>query len=629
MRPLVPGLAALLLALPLAGVAQAAVPARPSPLSAPVASALVAAAAPTDVQAQDVATVTVSGRGFGHGRGMGQYGALGYAVDRGWSAASILAHFYGGTSADRVPDLPIGVELLSLRGRTVAFTAPGLAVDGVATGTAAVLVERSAAGTLRVRTGPGCAGPWAEAGTRPAGATLTSTAGVVGVCESSLVRGYRGNVRLAEASSRMVVVNQLPVEQYLRGVVPRESSASWASLGGGRGAQALQAQSVAARSYALSGTYSSYATTCDTTACQVYRGTWTRSLSSGTTTSLEDPRTDAAVQASAGLVRRTPGGAVARTEFSSSTGGWSAGGQFPAVQDLGDATTANPNRAWSLSMTMTDVASRLGTGPVDDLVVSRRNGLGADGGRVLEVTVVSGSTRTTLTGNQVRTRLGLKSDWFSFSGFTSTRTAQAVVQALYRDLLGRAPSSAELSTRTAEITSGRTTTSVALEVARSAERAQSVVVGVYQQALGRTPVGGEIQGWMAQFQSHGSIPVLQASILASEEAWVRSGRDPRAWVDRMYRTTLGRGASATEQTYWADRLGERGRYGVALGIAGSLEAAQRRLTTYYGQLLGRAPDPGAQVHVPKLLGSNPGDLTVPSTLVSSPEYLARARARFP
>lgn len=631
MRSVARALLALAVSLPLLGAVPAeAAPSRPVPTSPVPASAVPASAVPAGAvpAAAAAASITVKGRGYGHGRGMGQFGALGYAVDHGWSSAQILDHFYGGTRADQVGNINIGVELLGQRNRSVVLTGPGLALDGTAAGSAAVLVERSSAGVLRVRTGPGCAGPWSAGTTRPAGLTVTSSDGAVGICQSGLVRGYRGNLRFVEASNGMSVVNQLSVEQYLRGVVPREASASWAGLGSGRGAQALRAQAVAARSYALSATYASYATTCDTTSCQVYNGAWTRSQSTGAVTSLEDSRTDAAVSATAGLVRRTSSGAVARTEFSSSTGGWSAGGAFPAVQDEGDDTTYNPNRTWSTSFTLTDVAARLGTGPISDIVVSRRNGLGADGGRVLEVVVLSGSTRSTFSGATVRSRLGLKSDWFAFSGFVPAATAEALVQALWRDLLGRAPTQAELDQRVAEIRAGRPTGEVALDVARSKERAQSVVVGVYQQTLGRTPREAEIQGWIAMFSSQGSIPVLQSSILASDEAWIRSGRDPRAWVDRMYRATLGRGASASEQTYWAELLPSRGRYGVALGIAGSLEAAQRRLTGYYELFLGRRPDPGAQVHVPRLLGSGNGDLAVPAAIVASPEYLSRAVRRF-
>ncbi|MEO2155589.1 MAG: LysM peptidoglycan-binding domain-containing protein, partial [Acidimicrobiales bacterium] len=61
----------------------------------------------------DYGPVVVDGRGWGHGRGMGQYGALGYAIDEGWGRDQILDHYYGGTTPMVVPDVEIGVRLLS------------------------------------------------------------------------------------------------------------------------------------------------------------------------------------------------------------------------------------------------------------------------------------------------------------------------------------------------------------------------------------------------------------------------------------------------------------------------------------------------------------------------------------
>ena len=48
-------------------------------------------------------------------------------------------------------------------------------------------------------------------------------------------------------------VNLVRSEEMLRGIVPRESPASWGDLAGGAGMNSLRAQAVAARSYALSG----------------------------------------------------------------------------------------------------------------------------------------------------------------------------------------------------------------------------------------------------------------------------------------------------------------------------------------------------------------------------------------
>src|SRR5712692_5393743 len=63
------------------------------------------------------ASVSITGHGFGHGRGMGQYGALGYAVDQRWTYHQILDHYYGGTVPGHVgPTTPITVDMTSRDG---------------------------------------------------------------------------------------------------------------------------------------------------------------------------------------------------------------------------------------------------------------------------------------------------------------------------------------------------------------------------------------------------------------------------------------------------------------------------------------------------------------------------------
>jgi hypothetical protein len=76
---------------------------------------------------------------------------------------------------------------------------------------------------------------------------------------------YRGVLRFLYGDGALRTVNVVNLEQYLRGVVPRESPASWP-------AAALEAQAVAARSYSLAENRNWYAKTCDTTSCQVYGG---------------------------------------------------------------------------------------------------------------------------------------------------------------------------------------------------------------------------------------------------------------------------------------------------------------------------------------------------------------------
>jgi SpoIID/LytB domain protein len=193
------------------------------------------------------------------------------------------------------------------------------------------------------------------------------------------------------------------MEDYLRGVVPRESPASWADVANGAGLNALMAQAVAARSYARSEARYAYATTCDTTTCQVYGGAGLNGVS------VEDARTDRAVANTTGDVM-TLAGQVARTEFHSSSGGWTAGGTFPAVQDDGDV--ASPYHDWSVAVPRATISTAFGVGTVQAVTVLTRNGLGADGGRVLTVRVTGSGGSVTVSGMDFRTALGLRSDWF-------------------------------------------------------------------------------------------------------------------------------------------------------------------------------------------------------------------------
>jgi hypothetical protein len=145
-------------------------------------------------------------------------------------------------------------------------------------------------------------------------------------------------------------------------VVPRESPASWADQGGGAGLNALKAQAVAARSYAWAENRNPpLYKTCDTTACQVYGGAGLNGVR------IEDARTDKAIADTAGEVRLL-NGSVARTEFSSSTGGWTAGGTFPAVEDTGDVRLRRVTQSLSHFIPQLALPKRFGTARADALL---------------------------------------------------------------------------------------------------------------------------------------------------------------------------------------------------------------------------------------------------------------------
>ncbi len=86
---------------------------------------------------------------------------------------------------------------------------------------------------------------------------------------------YRGSLEiLLRGTDGLTVVNLVDMENYLRGVLPREVIPTWGNYGG---MEALKAQAVAARSYALNhmarGSHSNDPyDLCDTQHCQVYGG---------------------------------------------------------------------------------------------------------------------------------------------------------------------------------------------------------------------------------------------------------------------------------------------------------------------------------------------------------------------
>ena len=210
--------------------------------------------------------------------------------------------------------------------------------------------------------------------------------------------------------SRISTVSSLP-----RSRPPGAPQArSGAPQGRAWGFQALEAQAIASRSYAVaemkSGGWEGYASICDTV-CEAYVGE-----------RFESPLTNAAVAATSGEVRAEAStNVVALTSYSASSGGWTAQRAFPAVPDAGDVCVmqgdpleCNPNHTWrtSVSAALVDRAFR-GIGRLSGVTIISRNRRGSLGGRV-ELIVVSGTTSsTTVTGMSFASSLKLPSDWFA------------------------------------------------------------------------------------------------------------------------------------------------------------------------------------------------------------------------
>jgi peptidoglycan hydrolase-like amidase len=375
------------------------------------------------------AAVTVSGHGWGAGVGMGQWGALGYAIgqDAGLGPQTyqwIVGHFYSPASLQTVAGGDAQTVRVAMTEDNdqflIASAANGVTVPGSASA-GAVMFQGGTGGTWTVYTGPGCAGPWTAQPSTATPVTQAVDGGAIQLCLGAGNLAVHGQLQpvLNSAGARRTV-NIVNLGQYLSDVVPSESPAGWGTLGGTTGSpqgqpwgfQALEAQAVAARSYVLSNPmgYGGYADTCDQT-CQSYPGTRN-----------ESPQATLAVAETAGQVMEMPGGAVATTQYSSSTGGETAsaaeGSPFTPVADDGDAVcvpgACNGNHTWQASVPVTSIVAMFPQiGTLESVAVTGRNGLGDLGGRVTSLSLVGSSSTVTLSGTQFAIDFGLRSDWFT------------------------------------------------------------------------------------------------------------------------------------------------------------------------------------------------------------------------
>ncbi|MEK5435834.1 MULTISPECIES: SpoIID/LytB domain-containing protein [Paenibacillus] len=150
-------------------------------------------------------------------------------------------------------------------------------------------------------------------------------------------RTYRGNMELSNLRGSLAVINEVPLEQYLYAVVGGEVSSSWPD-------EALKAQAVAARSYAMAqGNRFEVANVVDSTLSQVYNGIGS-----------EAPVIIKAVDATAGEVLMS-GGKVIEAVFSSNSGGvtsdpsevWGNGGDaFASVPSKEDVVATATAKKW-------------------------------------------------------------------------------------------------------------------------------------------------------------------------------------------------------------------------------------------------------------------------------------------
>ena len=350
-------------------------------------------------------TFLLTGGGWGHGVGMSQWGAYGQAKE-GRTFDAILAHYYTGATLGPLPSgTPKTVRVLvgdALATATVGSSQPFRVRDAGST------TFELPAGAVAIK--PGLELPVGETGELvpllgplvflPAkGATLTFAG-----------REYHSNLRVAAVKKKLQVVNVVALETYLLGVVPGEMPAGWPL-------EALKAQAVAARTYAVAGLVKgrSYDLFAD----------WRSQMYYGVTS--EAPGPTRAVRETRGQILSYAGKPITAF-YSSSSGGRTAnavdvyGSDVPYLVSVDDRWDAlSPHHRWEpKSYTGKALAKAFGLAAaiVDARIVPGSAGRPAQ----LVLTTATGGTAE-LRVTDVRSRLGLKSSSFRLGTLRLARPA--------------------------------------------------------------------------------------------------------------------------------------------------------------------------------------------------------------
>jgi stage II sporulation protein D len=215
-------------------------------------------------------------------------------------------------------------------------------------------------------------------------------------------RWYRGTTRLVRQNNGITAINKVDLEQYLYSVVGAEAVSSWPI-------EALKAQAVAARSYALykQKTGSNGIYDVDTTiGTQVYKGLDT-----------EYTTTHQAVDSTLGQIM-TYNNQVILAAFHSSSGGYTENVEdvwtspLPYLRGVVDYDQKSPVFEWQQVIPVSKIQSLVaGVGKITGFQPAETT----PRGRVVMMKVTGDHGSTTVSGNDLRKALDLRSTLFRVS----------------------------------------------------------------------------------------------------------------------------------------------------------------------------------------------------------------------
>ena len=211
---------------------------------------------------------------------------------------------------------------------------------------------------------------------------------------------------------------------------------------------------------------------------------------------------------------------------------------------------------------------------------------------------------------------------------TAVREAEAVVRALYRDLLGRAVDSSGLVTWIDHLLAGNSQADLVNELTRSHEFIRLRVYRAYRDVLRRAPDAAGWSHWIAEIMAgRATVDDVSMHFFFSEEFFLQGGGTMEGFIRHLYRVMLGRNAAQAEVNWWAQHAATHGRRAAVEGIFLSLEAAGHRVHSYFQLFLGRRADAsGIATWSNVMLRQSQGAVRI--GIAGSPEYRTRAIARF-
>jgi SpoIID/LytB domain protein len=369
-------------------------------------------------------TYTFNGSGWGHGVGMCQYGARGMAA-AGYNYVQILTYYYQGTQVGGwscPPSIRVGllegqsaINLAAESGSFVFFTSDGDVPGGVMTPGGTWTVAADAGGAFYILRPDGsrvndasygsASKPLYVRGTGDGDVLRLPQNGNHGVSHLSAITPLELDLYASSGSYALRAVLISWFETYLKGIA--EVSGSWPQ-------EAVKAQVVAARSYAVRGMGKHAASgydLCDDVHCQYYKGSDQE----------KDTGWVQAVDATAGQVV-VYGGQVAQCFYSASCGGhtdnnedvwfgspvaYLRGVSCPWCEDPGN----NPFASWTVTYTRAEMEARLNVrsstyvGTLYSMDLSDRT----PSGRVRYAYFTGSAGTVRLSGELLRGYLGLRS----------------------------------------------------------------------------------------------------------------------------------------------------------------------------------------------------------------------------